>query len=385
MIRPLRITFVITSTQLAGAERVLLDVVAGLDRSRFHPSLITLTGVGGLLDEAKKLGVIAESLEMRSPVDVPRLLRLGARLRAHDPHIVHTFLMHANVAGRIAARLSSIPAVVSSIHGEYRRKWYRFIERGTMGLADRVLTVSEAILRIYSKRFSDPTRIQVLPNGILVEPFPGESQREAARESLGLDKSLKYLLVVARLTPEKGLKYLLEAMPAVVERYHAVQLLILGDGPLRAPLERLASRSGAGDRIEFLGFRSDVSIYMRACDLFVLPSLTEGMPRTILEAANCGIPVIASDVSGIPEIVSDGVSARLVTPGNSRLLAEAITSLLSDQAGAVALAKKARERLEKEFTLETMIARHENVYTELAAQAGIEIPEPQSNGHPNES
>ncbi|MFP4057410.1 MAG: glycosyltransferase family 4 protein [Candidatus Brocadiia bacterium] len=225
-------------------------------------------------------------------------------------------------------------------------------------MADRYLTPSEHCRReLLRTGYFVPQRIRAIPNGVAIPP-PDPSARERVRAELGLGDA-PVLIVTSRLHPAKGHVHLLDALALLREQLGGVRLLAVGDGGERPALEERAERLGLGHSVLFTGFRTDVVDLLRAADLFVLPSLLEGMPNTALEAMAVGLPVVASAVDGVPEVVVDGETGLLVSPGDPHLLRDTIGRLLTEPQLAARMGRAGRERVRRHFALDRTLAAAE--------------------------
>jgi glycosyltransferase involved in cell wall biosynthesis len=190
--------------------------------------------------------------------------------------------------------------------------------------------------------------------------------RRSVRKRVGIPSDARLLIVVAKLMEQKGHAFLLRALPPLQERFADLHVLLVGDGPLRAALaERIAGLPGAA-RVHLVGNRRDVGDLLAASDLFVLPSLWEGLPMALLEAMASGLPVVATRVSGSAQVVVDGESGLLVPPGDVERLSEAIATLLDDPARARRMGRAARERVERSYSARAQAARHAELYRRAA-------------------
>ena len=185
------------------------------------------------------------------------------------------------------------------------------------------------------------------------------------RKELGLPPEGPIVGTVGRLVPIKGLEWLLKAAPRVLAEFPQACFVIIGDGPMLGELRELTAILGIGLRVVFLGAREDVPECLAAFDLFVLPSLNEGMGRVLLEAMAVGCPVVATRVGGIPDIVADRTTGLLVPPRDDRALAEAILTLLRDRSRRVAYGEAARRHVDGRFDVETMVRNIERLYDEV--------------------
>ncbi|MBC7106760.1 MAG: glycosyltransferase, partial [Firmicutes bacterium] len=238
-----------------------------------------------------------------------------------DADLVHTHGVRANLLGRIAARLARRP-LVTTVHSllrmDYPTLWTRLpnalAERLTRGLTRRFIAVSRQLAEELVREGVAPARVSVIYNGIDVEDFQPRRPRDQVRRELGYGPGVPLVATVARLHPVKGHRYLLEAARLVVEARPEVRFLVVGAGPGRENLEAYAEQLGVGKQVRFTGFVSDVASLLGAVDLVVVPSLWEGFGLTAVEALNVGVPVVATAVGGLPEVVRPRETGLLVPP-----------------------------------------------------------------------
>jgi glycosyltransferase involved in cell wall biosynthesis len=368
--RPLRVAHVIETLGVGGAERLVADVTRRLDRGRFHSRVFPLDEPLDLRAEIESAGVEVDPVLVaprRRPVACLRGLR--RRLEAFAPGVVHTHLYYANVMGRIAARLAGGVPVVTTLHNpdytfESRRAPLfaarKLVDRVTGSRNAALVAVSRAVAEDYRRHMGWRT-IRVVPNGVDLEAFAPGGDAGAAGEwpSPGLR-----LLSVGRLHLQKGHRVLLDAMAAARQAGAALSLLVAGEGAERAALEAQASRLGLQAHVRLAG-RCDVRPLLHAADVFVFPSLYEAVGIALLEAMACGRPIVASRTGGIPEVVKDGVSGQLVTPGDAGDLARALVLLAGDPARRRRLGEAARARAEA-FDIRATVRSLEDLYDEVA-------------------
>ncbi len=294
--------------------------------------------------------------------------------------LVHTLDIRGNLAGRFAAKRVGIKSVVSTRHEMYysssfplgkkiRRMAYVLLDRLTAHLCQRFIVVSRAVGSELSLLERVPfERIVVIHNGIdlreldkIVSTLVGEQ----LPKSLGLNLGAPVVGSIGRLIPEKGYETFIRAAKEILSSIPGISFLLVGDGPDRQRLEKLADELGLREKFLFLGFQEHVQAFLRSFDIFVLPSVHEGFGLTILEAMAMQKPVVATAVGGIPEVVANGESGILVTPQNPQGLAEAILTLLQERSKATEMGKKGRKIVEERFTLERMLKETEEVYSHL--------------------
>lgn len=297
----------------------------------------------------------------KSPWGLLKLSRAFAgAIAEHRIEIVHANSPTTALAARMA-RGSQGPAVLTTAHGIWK-DWTKPAVAALFSLgSDRVMGCSQALTSDLIRHGLSPRKALTVHNGI---PFREEAvnpqERLQTRRELGIAPEDPVILVTARLAEQKGLTYLLDAMPAVWRGYPEARLLIAGEGPLA---EMLAERAGRlGDRIRLLGPRSDVPRLLAAADIYCLPSIDEGLPLALAEAMAEGLPAVATRVGGIPELIRDGVTGFLVPARDPERLAERLLLLLSNPGLRQRLGRAGRASVRAEFTLERMIGRFEEVY-----------------------
>jgi glycosyltransferase involved in cell wall biosynthesis len=287
-------------------------------------------------------------------VPAPRDLdpRLAARARrvVRKADLVHTHLVHADVYGALGAR-----RLVSTKHNDdpFRAGAFRFVERALARRASRIVAITEALARFQVERVGLPAeKVEVIHYGL--DDLP---QAWGTNPPDDVPRGARVLLAVGRLEPQKGLDVAMRALPGVIARHPDVQLVVLGEGPQRAELQQLAGSLGVP--AHFLGRVPDVAAWLRRADLLVHPARWEGFGLALLEAMLASLPVVATNVSSIPEIVQDGETGLLVPPGDAEALAAAVTRVLDDPADYGA---RGRARAETEFSVARMADRTLAVY-----------------------
>ncbi len=367
----IKVLYLITDLDVGGAERALAKLATRLDRSRFQVSVACLTGRGELGKAIARDGVPVTYLDMRGKLDLSVVFRLRRLLDATACDILHTFLFHANVLGRLATLLSfEKPLVVASVRVAERRRWHLWLESWTSGLADRFLAVSEGVRTHMIERAGiPPHKISTLPNGVDASDIP--KRRVNIRAELSLPEDCPIVATVGRLTRQKGHRYLISAAARIVSSRPDVHFLIIGAGPLERALRRRAARLKIAANVHFLGWREDAWRIVAGADLFVLPSLWEGMPNALLEAMAAGVPVVATRVSGVSEIVANDKTGVLVPAEDDRVLAHAVYGLLMNPDRARLLAQAGREKTLRDFSIEATVSAHENLYAELVQKRQI--------------
>ncbi len=380
----LRVLGAIASSELGGAERVFADLGKGLDHDRFE-LWIACHGEGPLLEEYRRIafGVHVVNLRDVGPSAVMGLARLIRHLRCD---VVHSHLWTTDVLVGLAAALARVPVRITTVHTEYfrtvderglrklRKRVLSGMYRLPYALFDRVVAVSQAIADDLGGRPGvrvRPERVQVVQNGIDLSRFPGSSSA-VARDGLGLPTRAPVVVTVANFVPMKGHRWLIQAIPGVLEQFPDTSFVLVGTGKELATIRNLVSAAGLGSRVRFLGARRDALEVLALGDVVVVPSVAaEGSSIVSLEAMALGRPLVATAVGGIPELVRDGETGILVPPRDSPALARAICALLSDPVRMRVLGQQGRELVRARFSLEGMVRQIERLYVELAVSKGI--------------
>ncbi len=300
------------------------------------------------------------------------ILRLFLLIRRERFSAVMAFTHHSNLLALPLAWLAGIPVRVASHRGRILGfpRWQERLHAWMVNsrMATCLVAVSEQVRAESIEEGVRPAKIRVIPNGVSLTTVK-KAERQRLRREAGVQPKGYLIVSAGRLWPEKGHIHLVRAMPMVAEQLPRAVLAIAGDGVLRPELEAEAQALGVAGYIRFLGVRSDVRAWFAAADLFVLPSNSEGMPMALLEAMGMGAPVVATRVGGVPELVRDGETGKLVPPQNPSALAEAIVSLLRDKAERARLAQNGQIYVMKYYSVEKMYER----YMRLLVPAAFEV------------
>lgn len=387
---PIRVLHLIEDLGAGGAERLLFVNLSRLNRECFSGIVCHLYDRAlhwrqPILD----LGYPVMSLKMTSIRDLPRgVARLSWLLKEHPVDLIHTHLYGANLLGRLVGALRSVP-VVSSLHNpDYEPETFKdnaalspgkvrilnWLDRLSSWLArPEFVAVSQYVKQSAVRHLGIPgDRTSVIYNPIdvlMFAPSAGVAARAMQlRAELGLASDAPVLLCIARLDPQKGLRYLIEALPALVEQFPRVAALFVGGGPqaAQASLLELAEARQVRSHVHFLGVQADVRPYLEMCDLFVLPSLYEGMGIVLVEAMAMERACVATRATAVPEVVADEESGLLVAPANPSELASAIARLLRDPALRSRMGAAGRRIALERFDVVRSIGQLEAVYQAVA-------------------
>jgi glycosyltransferase involved in cell wall biosynthesis len=367
-----RVALCITELERGGAERCLTELAIRMDRKRFAPVVYCLAPPparenASFLPTLLAAGVEVHCLGGRGIWQFPMVLRrLKHLLLAQNPHIVQTFLFHANILGRIAGRRSGAKAIVAGVRvAERAAKWHLWADRLTQRWVDRYVCVSQSVADFSAAQTGIPCeKLLVIPNGIDVAKYP--APKPADLTQFGIPAGHRVIVFVGRLERQKGVDWLIETAPRWLEPLSDCDLLIVGQGPQRASLEATAKGSEIAGRLHFAGWRVDVPDILAASHLLVLPSAWEGMPNVVLEAMASRLPVVASDVEGVRELLGPLAASQTVPYRQSQLLIEKIVSIMRGPEAAVELGIQNRRRVEEHFDIGRVVNAYEELWESLA-------------------
>jgi glycosyltransferase involved in cell wall biosynthesis len=362
-----RVVYLAHTLAVGGAEEMILNLVRYLP-PEFERSVVCIDKPGPIGDEIRNTGVPFHALGLqpglRRPID---LLRLQQFIHQSEPTIVHTFLLTASLYGRFAAMLARVPIVIGTEVNIYERKrpLHRMAESWLMRRTDAVIASAGSVRDFYVDQIhADPDKVVVIYNAVDWSQLQTTMAREAFRAEMGLPADAPVAGIIARLTEQKAHRILFDAMASRAE-LAALHLLVIGDGELRDQLRRRVDELGLTGRVHFAGARRDLGNILGAIDMFLMPSLWEGLPLSLVLAMGAGLPVVASKVAGIPEVVQDNVSGLLVDPGDAAQLATAMVRVLQDSGLGARLGQEGRAFVRPRFGVDGYITAMTALYDRL--------------------
>jgi glycosyltransferase involved in cell wall biosynthesis len=388
----IKILRIIGRLNIGGPAIHVVNLTAGLDPNRYRSLLATGSeneAEGSMLEFALSHGVkptvIPEIITAFSlaPRDGKALWKLYWLMRKERPHIVHTHTAKAGFLGRLAAALSGVPIIVHTFHGHVLHSYYgpvknqvlRRVEQSLAWATDRLVTVSEQVkadLAGYGIAKAD--RISVIPLGFDLDPFlNSQVQQGEFRREMGLSYEHNLVGIVGRIFPIKNHALFLDAAARIAARDSAARFVIVGDGVLRQRLEKQARELGIGDRVLFTGWRSDLPRICADLNVLVVSSDNEGTPVSAIEAMAAGCPVVATRVGGLPDLIEDQKTGRLVPPRDADALASAVLDLLPNPQTARELGRNAKEFVRQRFTVRRLLGDMDHLYSQLLAEKAITV------------
>ena len=377
--RKIKLLYIVTRMIKGGASNVVLSLSNGLDPKSFDITIAT--GISEPIPgPANKITVFPSLVrEIRPLKDLMALLKLYLFIKKSGFDIVHTHTSKAGIIGRLAARLAAVPVIIHSPHGHifapnsnipnvpkntFLLRCLLFIERVSALFTTRIITPTGIEKKEeLSLGIGRPNQFRVIHNGIDIDRFEKRViDAPAKRAELGLNSSHKVICTIARLSEEKGILYLIDALETVAKEIPSVKLVLVGEGPLRKTIEQKAKDKGILSDIIFLPAQEDIAAVLAVSDLFVLPSLYEAFGLVLVEAMVMKKPVISTRTGGIPEVIEHGKTGILVNPADSQTLAQAITAVLQNQPLRESLARNAYHYAKEHFDVKQMVALTENLY-----------------------
>lgn len=371
----IRLSVLLYEPAYGGQSTHVLGLAQRLDRARYDVEVIFPDHNKVLLDRLSASGVRCLPMHLRRLNNIGATLKLARHWRAESVQLVHVHGPQAGLFGRVAARLARVPAVVHTPHTiDLRRRHlqrpYWLLERLLAAWTDVVISVNEADRRrLIEAGVAAAEKVVTVYCGIDLARFRRDPARLVpARQLLGVPADAHLIVQVGRLCLEKGPAFFVQAAILVGR---IAQFVLVGEGPLQGELRRQIEAAGVGDYVHLGGWQPDVAGVLATADVFVLASLWEGLPLTMLEAMATGCPVVVTDVNGCREAITDGVNGLLVPPGDPAELAGAIGRLLADPALRARLSREALRTVEERFSAGASVAAIEAVYERaLAARPG---------------
>ena len=350
---------------IGGLQRVVVNICKNIDREKFDISVLCLRDLGEFVPEVESMGIKVYFLPQKNGTDYLSFLKVAKILRREKPDVIHTHNTQPFVDGTIGALMSGVKTIIHTDHARNfpDKRRYMYGEWLMSHFAYKVVGVSEHTSKnlIKYEKISRK-KILIIPNGIDGNRFSININKQAKRKELGVHGSGPIIGLGVRLTEGKGINYLLQAMPDIIKKFTDITLVIAGDGPAADKLKKQTVELGITRNVLFLGPRLDIPELLKVFDIYVLPSLSEGLPMVLLEAMAAGCPIVATNVGGIPTLIKHGDNGSMVEPKNPEALASEIIKLLSSQELRSQYSKKALETFQENYSADIMTRKYEQLY-----------------------
>lgn len=384
---PIRLLKFMTTYFHGGTEGQVLNLVRLLDRQAFDLQFACLRKGGDMLDEFEKLNIPIAEFRIRNLYEPRTFLqqwRFAAHLRTQNIQIAHSYNFYANLFAIPAARMARVPVVLASIRdrGVYLTPNQKMAQKWVCRLADRILVNAESIRDWLLEQGYQDSKITVIRNGVDMSRYAGRTNSSHVRRDLGIPNSSPIVVMIARLNPQKGVDDFIKAASLLRLSHPDVRFLIVGaklqfqegvfshDREYLQELKQLAADLGVGESVIFAGHRTDTPEILAQAAISVLPSHSEGLSNTLLESMAAGIPTVATDVGGNPELVKDQVNGILIPVKSPDHLAQAMRVILDDSQLAHRFGREAKILATAGFSLEKMTADTQALYRAELVRTG---------------
>jgi glycosyltransferase involved in cell wall biosynthesis len=355
----MKILHVETGRHLYGGPQQVIYLINAL-AERGHESILVCPPGSGIDTAARSAHIPVQNLFCAGDLDLPFAYRLTQYLQREKPDLVHCHSRRgADMLGGLAASFADIPAVVS-----------RRVDNAEMRLMatlryrpfKKIIAISETIARVLREHDVDDSRIEVIRSAVDTEQLSRRADCSAVRQEFAVPEDACVIAAAGQLIPRKGHRYLLQAVADLHHKYPQIRLIIFGEGYLNNQLRALAADLELGDVVQFAGFRDDLDDFMGCIDIFAHPALAEGLGVATLKAAAAAVPVVGFDAGGLPEAVIDGKTGMLVPAEDTDALRTALATLIDETELRSALGAAGQERMQNEFSIDTMADKHVALY-----------------------
>lgn len=358
--KKIKTAYVLCGLSYGGAERLVLDLIKNLDKEKFSIYLITIKGGGELLPEFQTAGINIYLLNKKSRLGILTIWRLKKYLQKEQIDIIHTHLFAGDTWGRLAAILAKVPVIISTEHNVNLDEGIikKTIKRWLSHFTKKIVAVSRAVkeYQIDAEKI-DPAKIQIVYNGIDLAKFPFLTDYQL-RQPLTLG-------IIGRLEPQKGHLVTFNALSLILKKYSLTKLMIIGQGSQKKILEQAAKNLKIEKNLIWQPPQENVGSVLNQLDLLLIPSLWEGLGLIALEALSVGLPVVASNIHGLKEVITNEETGFLVEPNNPEQLAEKIINIIDHPENLTKTRTKGREKVETFFEIRRMTTAYQKIYLEL--------------------
>jgi glycosyltransferase involved in cell wall biosynthesis len=366
------ILFVIDGLEFGGGERVFLQLAAGL-KDRYQVFVASMPG-GKFEKELNKFKIPFFTIDVAHKVSLKPIYQIKSIIKAKKIEIVHSQGARADFFARIACRLAGNAHLLCTVAmpvdgfdiGPFKKNIYRLMDRFTERYVKRFIVVSDSLKDFLTTIHKIPTeKVIKIYNGIELDQYHPEAINGNLRRELGICNDIPLVGAIGRMVWQKGFKYLVRSVPAILNRYPEAKIVFIGDGPQKNVLQRLATSLQLRDNVVFTGFRNDIQQILSSLDLLVVPSVLEGFPMITLEGMAMAKPIIASSLPGILEQIENGKTGIVVPPKNPAALGNGIIDLLLHKDEAQRLGRNARKIVVEKFSVEKMLFKTDQAYQRL--------------------
>jgi glycosyltransferase involved in cell wall biosynthesis len=367
--RKIKLAQITHDLRIGGLQQVVVNLCRTIDRERFDIIVICLRALGAFVPEVERMGIKVKLVpQKQNGTDYFSFLKLANILKEEKIEVIHTHNTQPFFDGTIAGLLAGVKTIIHTDHARNfpDKRRYMFAEWLVSHFAYKIVGVSDHTCHnlVYYEKIPE-NKIITIMNGIDLTRYKIEIDRQKKRAELGLNRKGPIIGLAVRLVEAKGVRYLLEAMTDVVPLFPDITLLIAGDGPLQDELKKMSVALGIEERVLFTGSRLDIPELLKLFDIYVLPSVSEGLPMVLLEAMAAGCPIIATEVGGVPMAIHDGQNGSLVKPKDPKALSSEIMRLLSNKDVGKRYSENAVRLAQEKFSAEAMTRSYERLYLRI--------------------
>ena len=373
----INILHIYQNSKIGGVQQQILNLLKAYNREVFNPIFCCLGPKEEIGKEIEGIGIdcIPLNRSRYNRFSLGIVLDLHRLMKKKQIHIVRTHRYRSNFYGRLAAFLTGVPVIVASVHDNYRkdkRPARKMINRILSKITDKIVAVSEDVKKdIIRYDKTEVSKVMVITNGIDIEKFNPKGNFADIRKEFSIKEGAIVVGFVGRIVPAKGLQYLIDSIPYVKEEFKNIKLLIIGEGSIVAKLHEQAKEKKVYDNIIFTGRRRDIPDILSCIDIFVMPSIAEGLPNALLEAMAMGKPIVATEVGGIPEVIKNGVNGLLVPPRDPIALATAMKGLIGNDRLAAQMGYAARDLVLDKFSMRAITQKWQTLYLSILKEKGL--------------
>jgi len=364
----IRLMLITHDLALGGLQQVVINICKTIDRTRFEPIVLCLRELGEFTEEITNLGIKVLLLpQKKNGVDYLAFLKVAKILREEKIDVIHTHNTQPFIDGVLGGLLAGVKRMVHTDHARKFPDKFRYMaaEWVLSYFVYKVVAVSEdTAFNLWKYEKISFKKIMVIVNGIYGKSFSISVDAQVKRKELGIDKDALILGVCARLCEQKGITYLLKAMPRIISSFPNCILVIAGTGPMEKPLKTEATALGLNGHIKFIGLRLDVPELLKIFNVYLLPSISEGLPMGLLEAMAAGCPIIATNVGGVETVIADRKTGLLIPPQDPDKIYSAVKDLFENPSLRSTLTHHALQTFHGQFEAGTMTRQYERLYAE---------------------
>ncbi|MEC9293731.1 MAG: glycosyltransferase [Chloroflexota bacterium] len=365
--RKIKVLHLITSLEVGGAQHGLLLGLPRFDSEKYEHIVCSLMDRIQMAVQFQRAGIEVHSLGLKTKIDFSSAIRLRTLLKEINPDILHTYLLHSNVLGRIVGRLTGVPKIIGSERTIGQAGyWGRLLTKLTNPLTDAVEVNSQTGATVIENSLGVPReKIEIVRSGVNLDEYSKPTKRTEIRTELGLNQDQHLVLYMGRLRSVKGVEFGIRSFSLVKNKRPNLYMALAGEGEQLCNLKKLVNSLGIDDHVKFLGVRNDLPDLLAAADSILMPSLKEGFPRTAIEAMAAGKPIVATRVGGTPEAIIDGETGILVPPEDIYTMANALLSLVDNPALRQQLGTAGAKLARKNFSINSYVDRLNELYCQL--------------------